>query len=250
MKEEIDYERSRAKVLGLDQTLERPWVLLENTERVEYENMPPLPDQALAMVLGARRARPLAESYRGFSVGACAMVRRGGSAIAFGHGVNMKNAAGESAVDLHAEEAILRSLRPGDELTTLAIVGPAQEDRGSGREAPTLHPCTYRCLPLLSESEFVSRDTLIICNTPDGTQLEWGTVTDFQRYHDGDPSGVVSVSFEAFPAVLRPVPKAETFKLSELDIDTTEWDAKVTFPLAEKGILFKAREKGAKTPSK
>ncbi len=227
---EVDYERARAAVMGLGRTMERPWSMLDFEERTE-----PLPDKALSTIIGAREARPLAESHRGFSVGACALIRRRGEAIAISHGVNMKSSSGRSVVDLHAEETILNSLRPRDEVTVLTIIGPPQEDHGSGRQALTLHPCTYRCQPMLAESPHVGVDTLILCNTPDGTKLEWGTVADFQRYHRGEPADITSASFETTPSVLFPVPRAEAYDLADpaLDIDTTEWDAKVTFPLVE-----------------
>lgn len=231
---EVDYERSRAKVAELGSSAERPWHILDGA-RIEFGDMPPVPDQALQVVMRARQARPLAESYRGFGVGACAMVRRAGRAIAFSYGVNMKDAPGESAVDLHAEEIIIQSLRPGDEVTSLALSAPYQADQGSGVASETLHPCTYRCLPMLAESTQVGADALIFCTTADGTRLEWGTVSDFQAYHQGEPARVTSVSFESMPQVLMPVLPADEYDLSDqaLDIDTTDWDSKVKIPLVE-----------------
>lgn len=229
---EVDYERARARVMGLDRILERPWLLV-STEYEFFHNMPHIADQAAIVLSHARQARPLAESHRNFNVGAAAMVRREGNAIAFGHGVNIKSGPGRSTIDVHAEESILKALRPEDEVTSIAIVGPLQEDHGSGRSSSTLHPCTYRCQPLLAESPQVTEETLIFCSTPDALQVEWGTLHDFQSFHRTNDSSVIhSASFESLPSVFLPLPEVEVYG-PEHHVDTSEWDSKVKSPILE-----------------
>jgi hypothetical protein len=223
-----DIERARIEILGRNRTQERKWV-----QRTEFEGgMPSYGEQALRVILGARRIRPYGVSHRNFTVGACAMIRRRGNMISVGHGVNMKDAPDEASVDVHAEQGILEALQPEDEVTAIAVVGEPQEDHGSGVHGRTLHPCSYRCQRLMAESTHVTPETLIVCNSADGLAVEWGTLEDFQRYHQGDHGALHHASFDTFPEILIPI-EGVSFPPPMRPGEEEAWDAKVKFPIAK-----------------
>lgn len=227
------YLQGQVDVSNQDTKAVRPWRLLSGNG-VEFLSIP-TPDQVLNMLLKARDSRVLAESYRGFNVGASGLViSADGSDRLIKHGANFKDASGQSDIDIHAEELVLKRLRAGDKLAILAVVGYPQADHGSGLLSPTLHPC-FKCRTMLGNSEHVADNTLVACATPSGDAVEWGTLNDFENFHRGQASNLTSVNFDIPPAIFTPLPPQQAYDLSNpsLDIDTSEWDARVTFPLLE-----------------
>jgi cytidine deaminase len=222
------------RVRDLNQTIQRPWRMLDQPG-LSFRVGIATPSQILFTLLQAKEARRHAESYRGYAMGACGYInRRGGSQIAINRGANFKNAPGVAEIDIHAEQMVLKSLIPGDKLTTLAIVGPPQADHDNGRLSPTRHPCAM-CLTRLSDSEHVTPETLIICATPDGKEVERGDLAAFKEFHVTGRNNLGQASFEGVPSVFRQIPTRGGVVIvgNETELDTSDWDSQVTFPMAE-----------------
>ncbi len=232
-----EYDLRREQLVERDRTLQRPdWVL--STEFVQYRPDVPTPDQVLHTVMRAMTAQQYAESYRDFNVGASAHINRGNNTqIVSKHGANYKNGSGDSSIDTHAEQLVLSELKVGDEIAVLVVVGDPQPDHGSGLESPTLHPCG-KCRKLLDESEHITPSTLIVSISSDGKDIEWGTIDEYKAFHSGERDKLQGAGFDSKPQVLGPLPLVfENFHVKDAnDIDTQEWDTKVTIPLMERQL--------------
>jgi cytidine deaminase len=229
------YPHQRASLQEKDRTLHRPYELLSGNG-IEFLPALPTPDHALITLLDARDARKNAESYRGFSVGACGYaIRNDGTERLIKHGANFKNAPGDSSIDIHAEDLVLQKLVPGDQLVVLSVVGMIQEDHGSGLSPATLHPC-IKCRHLLKNSPYVTDSTLIVAATPDGKEVEWGLLEDFENYHNKQPNELMGAHLNNMPSVFKPPePINGAYDLSNpiFEVDTLEWDSKVQLVMAE-----------------
>lgn len=226
----------KAKLFKMDSRLHRPWKLLDG-ENYHFLTNVITPESIVYGLIRAMSARRHAESYRGFSVGVWGIIYRSdGQSYSLTHGANFKNGPGNSDVDIHAEEFVVNSLQAGDKLAGLTVIAPLQADSASGKETPTLHPC-YKCREKIAGGGGSTKDTLIVCATPDITAVQWGGIEDYIRYHAGEDNGMATARFSEMPALFRPlgIAPGEPIDLSDpsLDIDTTEWDNKITYPVWE-----------------
>lgn len=230
---EAGITETTAGLMSMDLHLRRPWHLL-NEENVKFLNGVVTPEAVIYSLIRANMARRHAASYRMFNVGACGIVfRNDGSGRSLEHGANIKNGAGVAEVDKHAEKFIMDEVNKGDKLGALSVVAPLQEDSGSGKETPTLHPC-YKCRQEILAGGQATENTLIVCANPGFTAVQWGGVKDFIGFHADKDNQLQTALFDETPELFRPtgLKPGEPIHLSdELDVDTVEWDRKVTFPL-------------------
>jgi cytidine deaminase len=230
-----DYGRAKAEITSQDISAIKPWALT-SSEFVTYFPNVATPDAVLHCLVKARQVRPKAESYRGFNVGACGLIlRHNGMHRYLSHGANLKSSAGEAGIDVHAEEFITGHLKEGDTLAALAVVAPLQPDSASGKETPTLHPC-YKCRERIQNLGEITAKTLIITATPDVKAVEWGSIDDYIRLHAEPDFELAVARFEETPDLFKPtgVKPGQPIELNdELDVDSSEWDRKITFPLLE-----------------
>ncbi len=143
----------------------------------------------------AREARELAFSYRGFKVGSSiAALTRKGAQLDFLPGINGKPDE-DSELNMHAEQLALRTAEAfrTDMVSIVAVVGETQNDKQSGNEMHTLHPCGL-CRDKLANHPMIDKDaTLIVSALPDFKKIEVATVSGLMAYHDDenpDKSGV------------------------------------------------------------
>lgn len=185
-----------------------------------------LADVALSLLVRTSEFREKAMSYRGFNVGAGAMVLQG-NRVGRVFGFNAKFDETDS-VNIHAEDLVTAKATDAgfDRISVLAVIGPIQEDHVSGRCMPTLHPCG-RCREMLRESPLISDDTLIVTAKPDFTAIELATLGGIEKVHeDNDSSGVQSYYFGATPQVFSPLPQPDEhgyIRPSEHEVDDTDW---------------------------
>jgi hypothetical protein len=220
----------------MNTTLKRPWYLAGG-EGYSFINTSVTPEQVLYSLIRARVARSRAESYRGFSVGVCGVIlREDGMERILQHGANIKDGPGVSEIDKHGEDYVVEALKSGDVLASLAIVAPVQEDSDSGIEAPTLHPC-FKCRDKIEAAGEATAKSLIVCSTPDITAVQWGNIADYQRFHAGHPDGLGTALFDETPEMFHPLThppnKPIDLRDSRFEVDTREWDMRVTTPILE-----------------
>ncbi|HET9174114.1 MAG TPA: hypothetical protein VFN56_02420 [Candidatus Saccharimonadales bacterium] len=109
----------------------------------------------------AREAREDAVSYRGFKVGAAALVTNVDGEIRIFDGANYKLRKDDETIC--AEKSVLNKVIKNkfDRVIAMVVSGPIQPDRHSGLELPTLHPCGD-CRTLLSVAPQVQDNTFIM----------------------------------------------------------------------------------------
>jgi hypothetical protein len=230
-----DYNRTRFEITSRDLRATKPW-LLTSDEYVTYLNGIATPGGVINCLVRARSIRLEAESYRAFNIGVCGLIfRNGGMSQHLAHGANMKSGPGKSEVDEHGEDFITNILQPGDTLSILTVVAPNQPDSSSAKESPTLHPC-YKCRRKIKDLGEISAKTLIVTALPDITAVQWGGIEDYINAHTVDDFEPATAYFEETPELFRlpDVSPGKPIHLTpDLDIDTSEWDRKVSFPIWE-----------------
>jgi cytidine deaminase len=231
-----DLSSTKVEVSNYNSSLIRP-KRLEDGDKFKYLKGVVTSESILYPLTRARAVRRHADSHRNFSVGAAGQIfRRGGMIRFLEHGVNIKNEPGVASRDIHAEDFIMQTLKLGDKLASLAIVAPTQNDSESDIKAPTLHPC-FKCRHKISDAGDSTKDSLIVCATPDIQNVQWGDISDYQNFHAGKPHNLATATFNDTPELFRPIPlkSGEPIDLRDpnMDVDTEEWDAKVTYPMIE-----------------
>jgi cytidine deaminase len=146
--------------------------------------------QSLAYIidLSQQAIDKLGESYRGFRVGAAALVEDelGGRIGVYFQG---NYTPYEGAEWNCAEKRLLESIKEKGftKIRAIAISGPLQQDAASGIISSTLHPC-HKCRGLFQESDLVDDDTLVATSNPETNSFELFTVRSLRLLHEtGQP---------------------------------------------------------------
>lgn len=156
----------------------------------DLRNLPPefdmeyLTIQSLCRIidLSQQAVDMLAESYRGFKVGAAVLaldepgMRTG---IYFGGNLTPYEGADWNCAEKRALETV--ESRGFNRALAIAVSGQPQVDV-SGVESPTLHPC-YKCRDMFEQSGLVLPDTLIATSTPSGDAYELHTLASLIKRH-------------------------------------------------------------------
>lgn len=232
---ETELANKKVDISSMDRVINRPWHLENASGQMFIDNTA----DAGGMPYYIKRARDVrrhSRSYRGFAVGVCGVIHnRYGMRRDMIHGANFKDAEGLSPIDIHGEKFIMNALKAGDTLVSLTIVAPLQPDSRSGKEDPTLHPC-YKCRGEIHRAGEATAKSLVVCANPEITAIQWGTIQDYIDHHNDTAHSLGTALFDETPALFHEdgLKPGEPIVFSdELDIDTSEWDRKVTFPLAE-----------------
>jgi cytidine deaminase len=156
-------------------------------------------------LLGAEKARLLADSYRDFNVGAAALTTYNmGHVMAhqFVHGANMKPVQGLEDINVHAEHTLLSRIDNQTEkgesarVNVLAVVGDIQPDQQSGEVTRTLHPCGVCREQFENPVSPIDESTLFVTANKEMTTIEWFDLEALGKLHDtGDNSGIESAEF-------------------------------------------------------
>ncbi len=128
-----------------------------------------LAEQARTALMQASEARQtLAQSWRNYHVGGCAIFGTADDPQAMISAGNL-NPEEYGAINIHTEEALLAmatEMKLG-QISVLAIVGDLQPDSRTGEIPPALLPCAERCIGLLESSYHITDDTLLVSASPD-----------------------------------------------------------------------------------
>lgn len=129
------------------------------------------------------------QSYRGFDVGASAVISAWhGIRYVIPTGMNIKLGPGkaprETPFNIHAEDYILHAAKktPG-QILLLVVTGPLQPDNESGIKTPTLHCCDRCRARFIKRRHLFVQDAAIVSIAPDFSVLEMATVEGLDRYH-------------------------------------------------------------------
>jgi cytidine deaminase len=206
-------------------------------EGFTYEHFQ-LGPSVLQLLLDTSEFRERALSYRGFKVGAgawCLAPGRRGRAL--GYNVKVDDT---DAVNIHAEDLVTQKADEGEfeEIATLVVIGPTQEDHASGKFHETLHPCG-RCRCRLDESRFISDRTLFVSARPDFKVIQFASLAAIRAAHDdSDDSGLTTFRFPETPAILQPrqwdVWQRERPAMRVQEIDSSDFDDTVGLYLLQR----------------
>lgn len=188
-------------------------------------------DVVLSLLINTVDYRKKAMSYRGFNVGAGAMLLQG-SRVGRVFGINAKF-DDTDRVNIHAEDLVIAKATDAgfDTISVLAVIGPTQEDHGSGIIMPTLHPCD-KCRTKLADSPLMKDDTILVTARPDFTAIEVATLKDINNAHqNNDPSGINTFYFDNTPDVFSPIPPpvdGKMYRASEIvEVDDSDWQQSI-----------------------
>jgi cytidine deaminase len=132
----------------------------------QYEYLSRLKQLAEHLILRAYKASTYSVSYRPFAVGSAlvGISSHSLSAMRVYTGNNMK-VHKDARVNCGEAAAIIAALQGGCwHIPLIAVVGTPQEDHGSGRTYPTLHPC-FRCRGEFCRLKVITDQTIIITAT-------------------------------------------------------------------------------------
>ena len=190
-------------------------------------------DTALRALLVAREAAlGQAVSWRSFNVGALAVGVSLNGMVSWNTGYNLKPSE-TSDVNIHAEDIALAKINrtPTNAVALLALSGLPLEDRESGVKPKTLHPC-QQCRTMLEEHSSFDHSVPIVSATPDGTAISYGTLRDYQAFHQGETDALKVIEFESGLSLFAPLPiPGDTVTLADnIPKDEKLWTQKFVLP--------------------
>lgn len=194
-----------------------------------------LADVVLHLLLGTREYQDKAVSYRGFNVAAGAVALKGlRIGRFFGNNVKVDDT---DLINIHAEDIAIG--KAADEhyqaVSVVSVIGPTQEDHGSGLHTKTLHPCG-RCRDRLEAHPLISNDTLFVTANPDFKVIEFASLGGIKKLHDeNDPSGMTTIELHESEELFTPLIELEArTEITEAQDD--EWQEKVGVYLLQRYI--------------
>lgn len=182
-------------------------------------------DVILHLLLCTREYQDKAVSYRDFNV-AAGVVALNGLKVGrfFGNNVKVDDT---DLINIHAEDIAMG--KAADEeykaVSVVSVIGPTQEDHGSGLHTKTLHPCG-RCRDRFEAHPLISPDTLFVTANPDFKIIEFATFAAIKALHDhGDSTGVTTFKLDNSAELFTPLKEleAQTGVIKEAEDD--EWQA-------------------------
>lgn len=208
-------------------------------------------DLVIPTLLAAEEAKPFADSWRGFEVGAAAAAMcfgAGGTRSWFLHGANVKPQE-KSEVNVHAEHTIMikaarRHAKLPDTnlfIPTLAVVGDLQNDQQSKQKLEVLHPCGI-CREAFKDPESpIDNRTLFVMANPSFTVVEWTNTEGLHLLHRFEDDSLIGhAEFSQRPTVLKPaspnhrgIVDPSMYDSSEVHESEQEFDTKVRRPVQQ-----------------
>lgn len=201
-------------------------------------------DVVLNLLLGTREYQDKAVSYRGFNV-AAGVVALNGLRIGRFYGNNVK-VDDTDLINIHAED--IATGKAADEnyraVSVVSVIGPTQEDHGSGMHTRTLHPCG-RCRDRLEDHPLISRDTLFVTANPDFKIIEFASLEAIKALHEEeDPSGVTTFELHESAELFTPLAELEArAEITEAEDD--EWQETVGVYLSRRYVDLNNKFRGA-----
>lgn len=197
-----------------------------------------LADVVLNLLLGTREYQDKAVSYRGFNVAAGA-VALNGLRIGRFYGNNVK-VDDTDLINIHAEDIAVG--KAADEnyqaVSVISVIGPTQEDHGSGLHTKTLHPCG-RCRDRLEAHPLISPDTLFVTANPDFKVIQFASLAAIKALHrDDDPSGITTFELHESSELFTPLAELEA-RSEIVEADDEEWQQTAGLFLARRYVELK-----------
>lgn len=165
------------------------------------------------ILLAAEQARELADSWRGFKVGAAAFVmyfneQSSSWRYELVHGANAKPAE-DNTINVHAEHTLmtkaLESALPGEVVSVpfVCVIGDLQPDQQTGFSSPTLHPCGVCREAFMQPDTPIGPQTMFVTASADMRNFEWYSLMALIALHSqGDSSGIGAYEFQSPPLAL------------------------------------------------